>query len=160
MMRNSFIDKGHPQLSVRRQAILLKVNRNRLSPTARELTSEELELCLEIDKLYLLRPYYGSRRVAVELRARGFEIGRGRCRRLMRRMGLVAIYPKPRTSLKSPEHKVYPYLLRTLKVDRPNQVWCSDITYIPMKRGFAYLVVIMDWNSRAVLSWRISNTLG
>jgi putative transposase len=97
--------------------------------------------------------------MSVDLSARGFSIGRGRCRRLMCRMGLTAIYPKPHTSLKSLENKVYPYLLRDLKITEPNQVWCSDITYIPMKRGFAYLVVIMDWNSRAVLSWKISNTL-
>jgi putative transposase len=158
-MRKSFIKGGIPQLSVRRQAELLNVNRNRLSPTARKTTPEEMALCLEIDKLYLQRPYYGARRIAVELQSRDFKIGRGRCRRLMRRMGLVAIYPKPRTSVKSPENRVYPYLLRNLEIERPNQVWCSDITYIPMKRGFAYLVVIMDWHSRAVLGWRISNTL-
>ena len=158
-MRKSFIEKGLPQLSVRRQAEMLQVNRNRLDSQARKLTEYELMLCREIDELHLLRPYFGSRRIAVELRARGFRIGRGKARRLMRRMGLVAIYPKPRTSLKSPEHKVYPYLLRNLDITRPNQVWCSDITYIPMKRGFAYLVVIMDWYSRAVLGWRISNTL-
>ena len=127
-MRKSLIEKGHPQLSVRRQADLLNVNRNRLSSSAPKFTPEELELCLEIDKLYMLRPYYGHRRIAVDLQARGFKIGRGRCRRLMRHMGLVAIYPKPRTSVKSPENKVYPYLLRNLKVERPNQVWCSDIS--------------------------------
>lgn len=158
-MRKSFIERGHPQLSVRRQADLLHVNRNRLQSKAREVTGEELELCLEIDKLHLVRPYYGSRRIWKDLRARGYEVGRGRIRRLMRRMGIVATYPKPRTSLKSPENKVYPYLLRDLDIDRPNQVWCSDITYLPMRRGFAYLVVVMDWHSRAVLGWRISNTL-
>jgi putative transposase len=158
-MRKSFIDMGHPQLSLRRQADLLSVNRNRLSSPVHDITPEELELRLEIDKLYMQRPYFGSRRIADELQGRGFKIARGRCRRLMRHMGLVAIYPKPRTSVKAPENKVYPYLLRNLKVERPNQVWCTDITYIPMKRGFAYLVAIMDWHSRAVLSWRISNTL-
>jgi len=158
-MRKTLIQKGHPQLSVRRQADLLRVNRSRLAPASPTFTSEELELCMEIDKLYLVRPYYGSRRMAVELCSRGFAIGRGRCRRLMRRMGLAAVYPKPRTSVMAPENKVYPYLLRHLVVDHPNQAWCSDITYSPMKRGFAYLVVIMDWNSRAVLGWRISNTL-
>ncbi len=158
-MRKSLIETGHPQLSVRRQAELLKVNRNRLSSVARELSAEELALCREIDELHMLRPYYGSRRIWKELRSRDFVIGRGKVRRLMRRMGLTATYPKPRTSLKGPENKVYPYLLRNLEITRPNQVWCSDITYIPMRRGFAYLVVIMDWHSRAVLSWRISNTL-
>ena len=158
-MRKSLIEPGHPQLSVRRQAELLKVNRNRLSPMARNLSCVELELCRAIDELHMLRPFYGSRRIWKELRSRGLVIGRGKVRRLMRCMGLAATYPKPRTSLKGPGNKVYPYLLRNLKVTRPNQVWCSDITYIPMRRGFAYLVVIMDWYSRAVLSWRISNTL-
>ncbi len=158
-MRKGFIDKDHSQLSVRRQAKLVAVNRNRLTLLPRRVSSEEMTLCLEIDKLYLARPFYGSRRIADELSSKGFEIGRDRSRRLMRKMGLRAIYPKPRTSLKSPENKVYPYLLRTLEVTRPNQVWCTDITYLPMKRGFAYLVVIMDWHSRAVLGWRISNTL-
>jgi len=158
-MRKSFIDAGHPQLSVRRQASLLKVNRNRIKPEATVVTAEDLDFCRAIDELYLLRPYYGSRRLSVELSARGISISRGKTRRLMRKMGVVAVYPKPRTSIKSPENKVYPYLLRNLAITRPNQVWCSDITYIPMRRGFAYLVVIMDWHSRAILSWRISNTL-
>lgn len=158
-MRKSLIEAGHPRLSVRRQAELLKVNRNRLSPVARELSTEELELCRAIDELHMQRPYYGSRRIWRELRSRGLVVGRGKVRRLMRRMGLTATYPKPRTSLKGPGNKIYPYLLRSLEITRPNHVWCSDITYIPMRRGFAYLVVIMDWYSRAVLGWRISNTL-
>jgi putative transposase len=158
-MRKSLIEPGHPQLSIRRQAALLKVNRNRLSPVAREFSDDELALCREIDELHMLRPYYGSRRIWKELRAREFVVGRGKVRRLMRRMGLTATYPKPRTSLKGPGNKIYPYLLRNLEIARANQVWCSDITYIPMRRGFAYLVVIMDWHSRAVLGWRISNTL-
>ena len=158
-MRKSLIDPSHPQLSIRRQAALLKVNRNRLLPVARELSSEELEQCREIDKLHMQRPYYGSRRMCDALQLRGFVVGRGKTRKLMRRMGITATYPKPQTSLQGPENKVYPYLLRNLKVERPNQVWCSDITYIPMRRGFVYLVAIMDWYSRAVLAWRISNTL-
>jgi len=158
-MRKSLIETGHPRLSVRRQAELLKVNRNRLSPVAREFGTEELELCRAIDELHMQRPYYGSRRIWRELRSRGLVVGRGKVRRLMRRMGLTAIYPKPRISLKGPGNKIYPYLLRSLEITRPNHVWCSDITYIPMRRGFAYLVVIMDWYSRAVLGWRISNTL-
>jgi putative transposase len=158
-MRKTFIDTGHPQLSVRTQASLLNVNRSRLQSKPRSATAFELELCREIDELHLCRPYYGSRRIWKDLHARGYDVGRGRVRRLMRRMGIVAIYQKPRTSTMAPENKVYPYLLRDLDVGRPNQVWCSDITYIPMRRGFAYLVVVMDWNSRAVLGWRISNTL-
>ena len=158
-MRKQLIDHGHPRLSLRCQSHLLGVNRNRLRSAPTKLSLEDLEICAEIDRIHMTRPYYGSRRMGHELRVHGFAIGRGRTRRLMRQMGLTALYPKPRTSLKSPENKVYPYLLRDLEISRPNQVWCSDITYIPMKRGFAYLVAIMDWHSRAVLSWKISNTL-
>ncbi len=158
-MRKTFIEAGDPQLSVRRQAILLRVNRNCLGAKAREATAGDLKLCREIDELHLARPYYGSRRICKELQGRGREIGRGRVRRWMRGMGIVATYPKPRTSVKTPENPVYPYLLRKLEINRPNPVWCSDITYIPMRRGFAFLVVVMDWHSRAVLGWRISNTL-
>ncbi|WP_145202053.1 IS3 family transposase [Planctomycetes bacterium Poly30] len=158
-MRKQLIDHCHPQLSLRRQSCLLDVNRNRLSSDPSKFSTEDLEICAEIDRIHMNRPYYGTRRMVHELVGRGFTVGRGRTRRLMRRMRLRTIYPRPRTSIKSLENKVYPYLLRDLDICRPNQVWCSDITYIPMKRGFAYLVVIMDWYSRAVLSWRISNTL-
>jgi putative transposase len=158
-MRKQLIDRDHPQLSVRRQAALVSVNRNRLDAGRARVTDEDLAICRELDGLHLERPYYGSRRMAHELGARGFQVGRGRVRRLMRFMGLRATYPRPRTSIQAENHPVYPYLLRDLTIDRPNQVWCSDITYIPMRRGFAYLVVIMDWHSRAVLSWRLSNTL-
>lgn len=158
-MRKSFIDAEHPQLSIRRQTRLLRVNRNRLAPKAKKPRAGDLELCRAIDELHLERPFFGSRRIADELHAHGLPIGRKRTRCLMRTMGLVAAYPKPRTSIKSAENEVYPYLLRGLKVERLNQVWCADITYIPMRRGFGYLVVIMDWHSRAVLAWRISNTL-
>jgi putative transposase len=158
-MRKSFIDQGHPQLSLRRQATLLRVNRNRLVALDRKPSAEDLLLCREIDEIHMRLPFYGSRRMVRELRSRGFAAGRGRVRRLMRWMGLTATYPKPKTSKKAPGHKIYPYLLRDLKVDRPNQAWCADITYIPMGRGFAYLVAIMDWHSRAVLGWKISNTL-
>jgi len=158
-MRKSFVDKGDSPLSTRRQTELLRVNRNRLEPKPRKISQEEQELRLEIDQLHLLRPFFGSRSMCTHLKKRGRKIGRGKVRRLMQEMGIVAIYPKPRTSVKSPEHKVYPYLLRRLEVTRPNQVWCADITYIPMGRGFAYLIAIMDWHSRAVLGWRISNTM-
>lgn len=158
-MRKSFINKGHRQLSIRRQAELLQVNRNRLDQQSRKRSPKELEICREIDELHLVRPHFGSRSMSTHLKKRGYEVGRGKARRLMRLMGLTAIYPKPRTSIKSLENKVFPYLLRNLAITRPNQVWCTDITYIPMGRGFAYLVAIMDWQSRAVLAWRISNTL-
>jgi len=158
-VRKSFIDKADSPLSIRRQAELLRVNRNRLQLKPRKIPPAEQELRLEIDQLHLLRPFFGSRRMCTHFRKRGHQIGRGKVRRLMQEMGVVAIYPKPRTSLKAADHKVYPYLLRHLKVTRPNQVWCADITYIPMRRGFAYLIAIMDWHSRAILSWRISNTM-
>jgi putative transposase len=159
MMRKSLIEKGVPQLSVRRQAKLLDVNRNRVQPAVRKVTPEEMEICLAMDKLHLEHPYFGSRRMAKYLQAMDFEVGRGRVRRLMRRMGLVAIYTKPRTTIRDLSHKVHPYLLRDLEITEPNQVWCTDITYIPMGRGFAYLTAVMDWKSRAVLGWSLSNTL-
>lgn len=112
-----------------------------------------------IDEQYLKTPVYGSRSMRNYLRRLGYNINRKRVQRLMRLMGLEAIYPKPKTSKPHPEHKIYPYLLRGLKIDHPNQVWAADITYIPLKRGFMYLVAIIDWYSRKVLSWRISNTL-
>ena len=112
-----------------------------------------------IDKQYLKTPTWGSRSMRNHLRRRGYKVNRKRVQRLMRLMGLEAIYPKRKTSRPHPAHKVYPYLLRNLKIDRPNQVWAADITYVPMSRGFMYLVAVMDWNSRKVLSWRLSNTL-
>ena len=113
-----------------------------------------------IDRHYLARPYYGSRRMAAWLATQGHVVNRKRVRRLMRLAGLVAIYQRPNTSKPAPAHKIYPYLLGGISIERVNQVWCSDVTYIPMARGFLYLVVIMDWVSRAVLAWRLSNTLG
>jgi len=112
-----------------------------------------------IDAQFLETPWYGSRQMARHLRREGWCVGRKRVRRLMRKMGLHAIYQAPRTSTPHPEHRIYPYLLRGLVIDQPNQVWCADITYIPMRRGFLYLVAIMDWASRKVLSWRLSNTM-
>lgn len=158
-MRKSFLDKDDSQLSIRRQAELLQINRNRLQSKPRKVSQKDQALRLEMDQLHLLRPFFGSRSMCTHLQKRGHQIGRGKVRRLMREMGIVAIYPKPRTSVRTPEHKVYPYLLRRLKVNRPNQVWCADITYIPLGKGFAYLIAIMDWHSRAVLGWRISNTM-
>ena len=112
-----------------------------------------------IDEQYLKTPSWGSRSMRNHLRRLGYKVNRKRIQRLMRNMGLEAIYPKPRTSRPHPEHKVYPYLLRNLAIDHPNQVWAADITYIPMSRGFMYLVAVMDWHSRKVLSWRVSNSL-
>ena len=112
-----------------------------------------------IDRQYLDTPFYGSRRMREMLREYGYNVNRKRVQRLMRQMGLEAIYPKPRTSRPSPKNKVYPYLLRNLNIEYANQVWCADITYIPLSNGFMYLVAIMDWFSRYVISWEISNTL-
>ena len=112
-----------------------------------------------LDELHLEHPFYGSRQMARHLRREGVVAGRHRVRRLMRLMGMEAVYRKPRTSVAHPEHRVYPYLLRDLAIDRPDQVWCADITYIPVARGFFYLVPVMDWASRHVLSWRLSNTM-
>jgi len=112
-----------------------------------------------IDRQYLATPFYGARKIAVWLKTQGQRVNRKRVRRLMGIMGLKAIYRRPRTSVPAPGHKTYPYLLKGMKITRPNQVWAADITYIPMARGFLYLVAIIDWYSRYVLSWRLSNTL-
>jgi putative transposase len=124
-----------------------------------EADAEEFALMKRIDELHLEFPFYGSRSIARELGKKGYGVNRKRVQRLMRLMGLESVAPKPNTSKPNEEHPVYPYLLRGLTIDRPNQVWAADITYIPLARGFAYLVAIMDWASRRVLSWRLSNTL-
>ena len=118
-----------------------------------------LALMRRIDELFMKYPFYGSRQMARQLRREGIEVGRHRVRRLMRLMGLEAIYQAPKTSVPHPAHWIYPYLLKGLVIDRPNQVGCADITYIPVQRGFLYLVAIMDWTTRHVLSWRLSNTM-
>lgn len=153
------IEKDHPQLSIRRQAALLDINRNRLAAPPPQVRQEDAAVMRVLDELHLRWPCYGQRKLRHELRSRGWPMGRKRLRRLMRLMGLEAVAPRSRTSQPAPGHRKYPYLLKGLSVDRPDQVWCADITYIPMERGFAYLVAIMDWNTRAVLSWRLSNTL-
>jgi putative transposase len=158
--RAAMLDRDHPQLSTRRQCALLGVHRSgvyRLKPPAQDAAG--LALMRRIDALFLTRPYYGSRRVLATLRAEGLAVNRKRVQRLMRAMGIAALGPKPRTSKPAAGHKIYPYLLRDLQIARPNQVWCADITYIPMARGFLYLTAVMDWFSRAVLSWRLSNTM-
>jgi putative transposase len=146
-------------LSIRRQCEILGLNRSGLYYESVGLDPEDLDLMRCIDKLHLELPFYGSRRIAREFRSQGLVVNRKRVQRLMRIMGLEAIAPKPNTSRPAPEHAVYPYLLRGLSIDRPNQVWAADITYIPLTHGYAYLVAIMDWCSRRVLSWRLSNSL-
>ena len=150
---------SHPELSVRRQCGLLSLSRSSLYYCARPENALNLEIMRTIDAIYTEMPFYGVLRMTAELRARGYPVGVNRVRRLMRLMGLEALYPKPRTSIPNKEHVIYPYLLRKVLVSRPNQVWAADITYIPMQKGFAYLVVIMDWASRYVLSWRVSSSL-
>lgn len=158
--RRALVDRAHCDLSVRRQCRLLGVARSgvyRPPPAAND--DDDLVLMRRIDELFTAWPFLGSRRMAVMLRAQGHLVNRKRVRRLMRRMGVAALGPRPRTSKPSPGHRIFPYLLRGLAIERPNQVWCADITYIPIGRGFLYLVAIMDWASRAVLSWRLSNTM-
>jgi len=157
--RQALVSGKYDRLSVARQCELVGISRSSHYYTARGESDFTLNLMRRIDGQYLKTPWYGSRQMVRHLRREGVSVGRTRVRRLMRLLGLQAIYQKPRTSLPNQEHKIYPYLLRDLVVDRPNQVWCADITYIPMSRGFLYLVAVMDWHSRAVLSWRLSNTM-
>ena len=153
------IVRDHPALSLSRQCRLLSLGRSSLYYTPKGEGAGTLALMRRIDELFLKYPFYGARRMALHLRREGVRIGRRRAARLMRLMGLQAIYRAPRTSDPHPEHRVWPYLLRGLAIERPNHVWCADITYIPVQRGFLYLVAIMDWASRYVLAWRLSNTL-
>jgi putative transposase len=157
--RRGIVDTGHPQLSIRNQCKLLDLQRSTYYYQPQGESEYNLELMRLIDELFTNLPFLGSRQMRRMLVDTGHQVGRGRVRRLMRKMGLMAVFHKPRTSQPHPEHKIYPYLLRNVPIVRPNQVWCSDITYIPMKRGFLYLVTVMDWYSRAVLSWRLSNTM-
>lgn len=152
------IDRDSP-VSLRRQCELLRVSRSGLYYEAEATSEEELELMRIIDELHLKQPFFGSRKLAQALRQRGQPVNRKRVQRLMRVMGIEAMAPKPSTSKPAPEHPTYPYLLRNLVVTAPNQVWAADITYVPMKHGFMYLVVVMDWYSRKALSWRLSNTM-
>lgn len=145
--------------SIRRQCALVGISRSSFYYESRGESELNLRLMRQIDEQYLRTPFYGARQMARYLRRQGYELGRKRVRRLMRKMGLRAIAPGPLTSRKSPAHPVYPYLLQNLSVERPNQVWCADVTYLPMERGFLYLVAIMDWHSRKILSWRLSNTM-
>lgn len=152
------VSKDH-DLSVRRQCRLLSLARSNLYYQPKGESAGNLRFMGIIDKQFLATPWYGSRQMARYMQRQGHKCGRHRVRRLMRLMRLVPIYQTPNTSKKHPRHKIYPYLLRGLKIERPNQVWCVDITYIPMQRGFLYLVAIMDWFSRKVLSWRVSNSM-
>jgi putative transposase len=157
--RRQMIEPGHPKLSVVRQCELVSISRSGFYYQPSGETPLNLTLMRLIDVQFLETPWYGSRQMARHLRREGYTVGRKRVRRLMAKMGLEPIYQRPRTTVPHPEHQVYPYLLREMVIDRPNQVWCADITYIPMRRGFLYLVAVMDWSTRKVLSWRVSNTM-
>jgi putative transposase len=157
--RRAKLVRNHPYLSMRRQCAMLGIARSGVYRVPRPANDDDLRLTQRIDELFTRWPFLGSRRITEMLRAEGQPINRKRVRRLMRRMGIAALGPKPRTTRPAPGHRIYPYLLRDVTVERPNQVWAADITYIPLGRGFLYLVAVMEWASRAVLSWRLSNTM-
>ncbi len=157
--RREMVNREHQSLSTVRQCALLGISRAGLYYRRIGAPRDDLVLMDLIDQQYLSTPFYGSRRMKVWLWRQGYPVNRKRVQRLMRTMGLQAIYRRPRTSRPGPGHKVYPYLLGSMKITRPNQVWAADITYIPMAKGFLYLVAIMDWYSRHVVAWRLSNTL-
>ena len=157
--RRKMVDREHPSLPIVRQCALLGVSRSSLYYRAKDVSEEDLSLMGGMDRQYLETPFYGSRRLKAWLDRQGIPVSRKGVERLMRVMGLRAIYRRPRTSRPAPEHRVYPYLLEKTTVTRPNQAWAADITYLPMARGFLYLVAIMDWHSRYVVAWRLSNTL-
>lgn len=155
------IEPNHKQLSIAQQCELINLPRSsfyRETQVAKE-TPENLALMRLIDEEFMRHPFLGTRRMGHYLRRLGYHVNRKRVQRLMRQMGLASLLPKPNTSIGNKKHKVYPYLLRHLVIDKPNQVWCTDITYIRLKGGFVYLVAVMDWHSRKVLSWEISNTM-
>ena len=157
--RREMVDPRHPALSTVRQCALLSISRSSVYYRPRGHSQKDLAMMKLIDQQYLSTPFYGSRRMRVWLGRQGHSANRKRVRRLMRTMGLQAIYRRPRTSRPAPGHKVFPYLLGDIEITRPNQVWAADITYIPMARGFHYLVAIMDWYTRYVVAWNLSNTL-
>lgn len=157
--RREMIRKKNTKLSLTRQCKLLKISRSSIYYTPVGFDPATLDLMHEIDRIFTKYPFFGNCQIAAYLPQSGFSAGRHRVRRLMSIMGLQAVYKGPNTSKKHPQHRIYPYLLRTLPISRSNHVWCSDITDIPVKRGFLYLMAIMDWATRKLLSWRLSNTL-
>lgn len=156
--RKAMIDRAQA-LPVTKQCQLVQVSRSSIYYRPVSVSEEDDQLMRVIDEIHLKRPFLGSRRIRDELIDQGHQVNRKKVRRLMQKMGIRAIYPRPSTSRPSKGHRIYPYLLRDLEITRPNQVWATDITYLPMARGFLYLVAIMDWSSRKVLSYRISNTM-
>ncbi len=158
-LRQAMIDRDHKQLSLVRQCAPLDIRRSWVYYQPVSTRAEDLELMALMDRQYLKTPFYGSRRMKAWLLAEGYLVSRSKVRRLMRLMGLEAIYRRPNTSKPAPGHRVYPYLLKGVEVNRVDQVWASDITYIPMAQGLLYLVAIMDWYSRHVMAWKLSNTM-
>jgi putative transposase len=158
-LKRSLVEVGHPQLSLHRQCELLGLARSTFYYEPVPETQENLALMNLIDKQYTKHPFYGSRKMTVWLQGEGHLVNRKRVQRLMGLMGLVAIYPKPRLSAADRQHKIYPYLLRGVSIVRPDQVWSTDITYVGLSSGFMYLAAIIDWYSRYVIAWRLSNTL-
>jgi putative transposase len=153
------VDPDHARLSITRQCRLVSIARSSFYYESRGESPLNLRLMRLIDEQFLETPFFGSRQMKRWLHRQGYTVSRKRVRRLMRLLGLQAVFQRPRTSQPHPEHRIYPYLLRDLQITRPGHVWCADVTYIPLQRGFLYLVAVMDWASRKVLSWRLSNTL-
>lgn len=153
------IDKTHSKLSVRQQSKLLDVNRNNLTPKKSKISNQDYTIMKIMDELYLKHCHFGTRSYRQQLKLRGYKVGRGRIRRLMAIMGIKSLAPQPNTSKPCKENKIYPYLLRNRAITQADEVWCTDITYLPMEKGHAYLIAVMDWHTRAVLSWRVSNTM-
>ncbi len=158
-MKRELVEKGHSTLSLQKQCGLLELNRSSYYHKTKPESEENLLLMKRIDELYLEQLYFGSRKMRDALVLEGHRVNRKRVQRLMALMGIEAVYCKPKTSKRNPRHPVFPYLLKGLTIDRPMQVWCADITYIRLKSGWAYLVAVMDWFSRKILSWKVSVTM-
>lgn len=157
--KRSMIQRDHPKLSISQQSRLVNLSRSAFYYTPVGFDADTLAMMKEIDRVFTKYPFFGSRQIAAYLRRAGVVVGRHRVRRLMAKMSLEAIYKRPRTSQPHRHHLVYPYLLKKMQIGLPNQVWCADITFVPVRNGFLYLVAIMDWATRKVLSWRLSNTM-
>jgi len=153
------IDKNDKDLSFRKQCKILAVNKSRFYYKGKEINGRDIEIMNLLDEQFLKTPFYGVRRMTKFLQTKGYNIGRGHTRTLLRKMGLLAIYPKKNLSKRNTEHQVFPYLLNDMEINKTNQVWSADITYIRLDRGFVYMVAIIDWYSRYILSWKLSNTL-
>ena len=157
--RKIIVQPDHPQLSLSAQCRILGISRSSLYYRSVPVRDDTLALMKSIDRLFTADPFFGSQQIVAMLKRDGLSVGRHRVRRLMRRMGLEAVYRRPKTSQPHPAHPIHPYLLRTMTIDGPNQIWCADITFVPVSRCYLYLVAIIDWATRKVLSWRLSNTM-